>query len=136
MENGPAEIAVKQAYTVDDFCEFTIQSVTFSYDVLPDVQSGVYTHYQAEDDKIYLYDKVVAINDNPGTENTKTILDNFDELFDLYFPPETTTEPQYTAPQKPPAYFEENIIGYTDVSEGKTVPEDFLTLTPDSEVIY
>lgn len=293
VENGPAEIAVKQVYTIDDFCEFTIQSVTFSYDVLPDVQSGVYTHYQAEDDKIYLdididiknlqkeslmcdsiatftldyndgytytafavvedsttgftyanitaidpletkamrylvdcpievytsdhplfltmqagnktfhillrdasgatdnlspneakftdaqrkevenaltaagieatfienappisvedgeaddvkkmlnnctpyyihavngelymlfldtlYNKVVAINDNPGTENAKTILDNFDELVNIYFPPETTTGPQYTAPQKPPVNFaEEDIVYYHDVSE-------------------
>lgn len=309
VENGPAEIVTKQVYAIDGFCEFTIQSISFSYDVLPDAQDSFYTHYQAEDDKIYLdididvknlqkeplmcdniatftldyndgytytafavvedsttgftyanitaidpletkamrylvdcpievytsdhplfltmqagnktfhillrdasgatdnlspneakftdaqrkevenalaaagieatfienappasvedegdeksdimlancslyyihaadrelymlffdtkYDKAIAIGDNPGTESGKIIWENLNEWMNLYSPPETTTEPQYTAPQKPPAYFEEDIISCIDVSEGKTVPEDILKA--DTEVIY
>lgn len=47
-------IDVGDTITVEDFCELTVSSVTFSYDVLPKVIDIVYSHYPADEGQIYL----------------------------------------------------------------------------------
>jgi len=40
---------------VTDTSEITINNIEFSYDVLPDNVSGMYTHYAAESGKVYIH---------------------------------------------------------------------------------
>ena len=53
-EEGITELTLETPTIVPDVCEFTIHKISYTYDVLPDSMDIVYTHYQAEQGKIYL----------------------------------------------------------------------------------
>ena len=48
------EIKVGDTIEAEEICEFTVNHVTFTYDVLPDHMDVIYNHYEAEKGKIYL----------------------------------------------------------------------------------
>lgn len=54
FEQNGKTITVKQTYSMKDLCEFSIESVKFSYDVFPQCDSVLNKHYPASKDKIYL----------------------------------------------------------------------------------
>ena len=47
-------IVLENTYTIPDLCEFLIHRASFTYDVLPDSMENLYSHYEAEEGKIYL----------------------------------------------------------------------------------
>lgn len=53
-ESGPPELKLEETAVADGLYELTIHKVGFTFDVLPDTMSALYTHYEADTDKIYL----------------------------------------------------------------------------------
>ena len=53
-EQQDNKIAVNQTYSMENLCEFSIESVKFSYDVFPQCDSILNNHYPASEGKIYL----------------------------------------------------------------------------------
>lgn len=54
LANNAIKINKQQTVTVPDYCEFTIESINITNDVLPPRRSGVYSHYQAYDETVYI----------------------------------------------------------------------------------
>lgn len=53
-DSGITEISIGDAIKTDDF-KIKIKNIEFSHDVLPDDTSSFYTHYPAEDGKVYIH---------------------------------------------------------------------------------
>ena len=54
LAKNATQIKKQQKITVNDYCEFTVESFNITNDVVPPKKSGVYTHYKADQGKIYI----------------------------------------------------------------------------------
>ena len=54
LANNGTNINKQQTVTISNYCEFTIENIDITNDVVPPKKSGVYSHYQAYDGKTYV----------------------------------------------------------------------------------
>ena len=77
LVNNTTKIQKKQNVTVNDYCEFTVESVDITKRVEPPKKSGVYSYYQAYEGQIYV-DVCIKY------KNILTKKINADDVFDSY----------------------------------------------------
>lgn len=75
-QSGSNEILVNTTYTVENFCDFNIQHIFFTYDVLPETQNVLYKHYPADEGKVYLDIKI----DVKNLQKNAMICEDFGEI--------------------------------------------------------